>query len=30
MRVDLHTLKANPMRDFTVEPIDPEAVRKLR
>jgi hypothetical protein len=30
MRVDLHTLKPNPMRDFTVDPIDQEAVDKLR
>ena len=30
MRVDLRTLQNNPMRDFTVDPIDCEAVEKLR
>jgi ParB-like chromosome segregation protein Spo0J len=30
MRVDLRTLQPNPMRDFTIDPIDPEAVERLR
>src|SRR5262245_58164632 len=30
MRVDLRTLESNPMRDFTIDPIDDEVVEKLR
>jgi hypothetical protein len=30
MRVDLRTLQPNPMRDFTIDPMDPEAVERLR
>jgi hypothetical protein len=30
MHVDLTTLKPNPLRDFQVDPIDPEAVARLK
>lgn len=30
MRVDLRTLQPNPMRDFTIDPLDPEVVERLR
>jgi ParB-like chromosome segregation protein Spo0J len=30
MRVDLRTLKPNPMRDFRIDPMDPDVVEQLR